>query len=190
MADVAGNGPSAAGPVPGLAVGDTSEARGRRSARDALGILISTCSITARRTSVRDRALHPAHPASGTTDIAGRAALALFVKRASGAAEMLPIVGGVALGMLPDQVYETVSIELGPRTPSSCAPTGSPYRMSTPADPLGAAGLLDHLERARAGAESICAALLGPNVPSAHDSTVVVLQLPRRHDAPPPARDE
>jgi sigma-B regulation protein RsbU (phosphoserine phosphatase) len=182
MADVAGNGPSAAGPVPGLRWVIRQKLAGGEAPGTLLGIL-NEHMLHHRSTDERfvTALCIRVDPASGTTDIAGAGHLGPFVKRASGAAEMLPIVGGVALGMLADEVYETVSIELGPEDAIVLCTDGITDRMSTPADPLGAAGLLDHLERARAGAESICAALLGPNVPSAHDSTVVVLQLPRRH---------
>ena len=53
--------------------------------------------------------------------------------------------------------------------------------LGTTGNPLGQAGLLAALERARPGAEAICAALLGRDAGSAQDATVIVLQLPRRH---------
>jgi serine phosphatase RsbU (regulator of sigma subunit) len=182
MADVAGNGPGAAVPVQGL----RWILRQKLAAGEGPGALLGALNDSLAQQRLSDERFVTAlcvriDPVSGMTDIAGAGHLGPFVKRANGAAEALPIIGGVALGMLSVASYETVSIELGPEDAVVLCTDGITDRMSTPADPLGAAGLLDHLARARPGAESICAALLGPNVPSAHDCTVVVLQLPRRH---------
>ena len=57
--------------------------------------------------------------------------------------------------------------------------------LGTASSPLGQAGLLAELSRARPSAESICAALLRATTPIEHDATVVVLKLP----PPPPPRD-
>lgn len=182
MADVSGNGPGAAGPVQGL----RWLLRQQLAAGTAPGTLLGALNESLVQQRAPDERFVTAlciriDPVSGTTEIAGAGHLGPFVKRSSGVAEALPIVGGVALGMFGGEVFETTSIELGPEDAVVLCTDGITDRMSTPSDPLGAAGLLDHLSRARPGAESICAALLGPNVPSAQDSTVVVLQLPRRH---------
>jgi hypothetical protein len=60
--------------------------------------------------------------------------------------------------------------------------------LGTASSPLGQAGLLAELARARPSAESICAALLGLTSSIAHDATVVVLKLPRRHRRITPVR--
>jgi len=61
--------------------------------------------------------------------------------------------------------------------------------LGTATSPLGQAGLLAELARARPSAESICAALLRGTAPiDQHDATVVVLQLPRRHRRITPVR--
>ena len=53
--------------------------------------------------------------------------------------------------------------------------------LGTASSPLGQAGLLTELARARPSAESICAALLSGDGATEHDATVVVLKLPPRH---------
>ena len=60
--------------------------------------------------------------------------------------------------------------------------------LGTASSPLGQAGLLAELARARPAAESICAALIRVTTPIEHDATVVVLKLPRRHRRMTPVR--
>src|SRR4051794_38407030 len=94
MADVAGNGPSAAGPVPGLRWVIRQKLAGGEAPGTLLGIL-NEHMLHHRSTDERfvTALCIRVDPASGTTDIAGAGHLGPFVKRASGAAEMLPIVG-------------------------------------------------------------------------------------------------
>jgi serine phosphatase RsbU (regulator of sigma subunit) len=120
-------------------------------------------------------------PANGQVEVASAGHLGPFIKRATGRAELVPVSPGTALGVIAAQSYEEVKFALEPEDAIVLCTDGITDRMSTETDPLGAVALVDKLTRARIGAENICAAMLGPDVPVSHDATVVVAQLPRRH---------
>jgi two-component system, chemotaxis family, sensor kinase Cph1 len=120
-------------------------------------------------------------PTTGGVEVASAGHLGPFIKRAAGKAELIPLSPGTALGIIGDQSYEEVKFALEPEDAIVLCTDGITDRLSTEADPLGAGALVARLARSRPGAENICAALLGPDVPVSHDSTVVVAQLPRRH---------
>jgi serine phosphatase RsbU (regulator of sigma subunit) len=189
MADVCGNGPTAAVPVPGMRwMLRQRLARGEAPAELLAALndwLVEQMTEEPFVTAVCVRV----DPVTGETQVASAGHLGPFVKRAGGRAEVLPLVTGLALGIIAGQTYPELTEALAPEDAIVLATDGITDRMATADDPLGAAGLLDHLARARHGAESICAALLGPAVPNTQDSTVVVMQLPRRNRrTTPPAQ--
>ena len=86
------------------------------------------------------------------------------------------------------QLYAETRIELDSEDAIVLVTDGITDPLGTASSPLGQAGLLTELARARPSAESICAALLRATEPIDHDATVVVLQLPRRHRRITPVR--
>jgi serine phosphatase RsbU (regulator of sigma subunit) len=181
MADVCGNGPKAAAPVQGM----RWVLRQRLAHGDAPSALLATLNdwLVAQK---NDESFVTAlcvrvDPVTGRAEVAGAGHLGPFLKRAAGSVENVALSVGLALGILPVQSYQETIVELAPEDAIVLCTDGITDRMATRDDPLGAAGLMDHLVRARHGAESICGALLGPEVPVGQDATVVVIQLPRRH---------
>jgi phosphoserine phosphatase RsbU/P len=181
MADVAGNGPSASGPVAALRwVIRQGLARGDQPA----------AVLTALNDSLVEQKTHDRFvtaiclrfdPLSHRVVIASAGHLGPFVKRARGAVEELPIAVGLALGILPEQVYQESTIEMQAEDALVMVTDGITDRLGTPTNPLGQEGLVARLTRATLGAESICGALLGNDASPAEDATVIVMQLPPRH---------
>jgi serine phosphatase RsbU (regulator of sigma subunit) len=95
---------------------------------------------------------------------------------------------GAALGIMPAQSYAETRLDLEPEDALVLVTDGITDPLGTASNPLGQAGLLAELARARPSAESICGALLGTTTSTAHDATVVVLKLPRRHRRVTPVR--
>lgn len=185
MADVSGNGPSAAAPVSGLRwVLRQGLARGE-SPGAVLAMLNDWLLQQQVQDQVHDRFVTAVcvrvNPLSGEAQIASAGHLGPFVKRARGGAEDLSPYVGLALGIFPSQRYREVNVELHPQDAVVLVTDGITDRLGTAADPLGQRGLLDRLTRAQLSPESICGALLGPSARHAEDATVVVLQMPRRH---------
>jgi serine phosphatase RsbU (regulator of sigma subunit) len=182
MADVSGNGPTAAGPVASLRwVLRQGMARG-----ESPGTVLGTLNEWLVRQQIDDRFVTAVcvrlNPVSGEAVIASAGHLGPFVKRSRGGAEDLPPSVGLALGIFPGQLYREVTVELAPEDALVLVTDGITDRLATPTDPLGQRGLLDRLARARLAPESICGALLGPSArTAAEDATIVVMQMPRRH---------
>jgi serine phosphatase RsbU (regulator of sigma subunit) len=180
MADICGNGPAAAAPVSNLRWVLRQElARGGEPAQ-----VLATLNdwIVAQQahdfvTAVCVRV----DPQSGRVDIASAGHLGPFVKRANGNAVEVSLAVGPALGILPAQVYQQSQHDLESEDALVLVTDGITDPLGTTGNPLGQAGLVAALERARPGAEAICAALLGRDASSSQDATVIVLQLPRRH---------
>ena len=127
-------------------------------------------------------------PQSGLAVVASAGHLGPFIKRARGAVEEVATAGGTALGIEAAQSYPETHIELDAEDALVLVTDGITDPLGTASSPLGQAGLLAELARARPAAESICAALLHVTEPIAHDATVVVLQLPPRHRRVTPVR--
>lgn len=181
MADVSGNGPTAAGPVSGLRwVLRQGLARG-----EAPGAVLSTLNDWLMQQPVDDRFVTAVcvrvNTVSGDAEIASAGHLGPFVKRARGGAEDLPPAVGLALGIFPGQSYRAVHVELHPQDALVLVTDGITDRLATASDPLGKRGLVDRLRRAQLSPESICGELLGPAARATEDATVVVMQMPRRH---------
>lgn len=181
MADVCGNGPAAAAPVSKLRwVLRQQLARGDSPA-DVLATLNDW--IVAQKTHdlFVTAVCVRIDPLSGRVDIASAGHLGPFIKRADGSAREVALAVGIALGILPSQVYQQTKLDLESEDALVLVTDGITDPLGTTGNPLGQAGLVAALERARPGAEAICAALLGRDTSSAHDATAIVLQLPRRH---------
>ena len=181
MADVCGNGPSAAAPVSNLRwILRQTIARG-----EAPGAVLAALNdwIVAQR--IDDRFVTAVcvriDAVTGRAEIASAGHLGPFVKRAAGGAEDLPYAVGLALGILPAQVYQETSVALEPEDALVLVTDGITDRLATAGDQLGQHALLERLARARHGSESICSALLGSDARATEDATVLVMQLPRRH---------
>jgi len=188
LADVCGNGPSAAVPVSGL----RWMVRQHLACGEAPGVVLKLLneSIVAGNepdlfvTAVCVRV----DPQTGIVNAASAGHLGPFIKRACGDAQELVMDEGAALGIMPGQSYAETRLDLDSEDALVLVTDGITDPLGTKSSPLGQAGLLDALARARPSAESICGALLGTTKPVAHDATVVVLKLPRRHRRVTPVR--
>jgi len=181
MADVAGNGPSAAAPVSALRwVIRQGLARG-----DAPAAVLAALNESLVHQKTHDRFVTALclrfDPQARRADIASAGHLGPFIKRARGGVEELPMGIGLALGILPAQIYQETAVELEAEDALVMVTDGITDRLGTPANPLGQLGLVERLARARLGAESICSALLGNDASPAADATVIVMQVPPRH---------
>ncbi len=181
MADVCGNGPSAAAPVANLRwILRQGLARG-----EAPGALLTTLNDWLTAQSEQERFVTALcvriDTLRGTVEVASAGHLGPFVKRASGIAEDLGRTVGLVLGILPGEVYGETTVDLSPEDTLVLVTDGITDRLATVEDPLGQAGLLSRLTGAHRGAEGICEALLGSAARNDEDATVIVMQLPRRH---------
>jgi serine phosphatase RsbU (regulator of sigma subunit) len=181
VADVCGNGPSAAAPVGGLRWILRQEIARGGSPGEVLGALNDW--MVAQR--IDDRFVTAVcvriDAVTCLVEIASAGHLGPFVKRAAGGAEDLPRAVGLALGILPGQVYRETCVELAPEDALVLATDGITDRLASAEDQLGQQALLERLARARLGTESICSALLGSDARATEDATVLVMQMPRRH---------
>jgi serine phosphatase RsbU (regulator of sigma subunit) len=181
LADVCGNGPSAAAPVSSLRwILRQTIARG-----EAPGPVLAGLNdwIVAQR--IDDRFVTAVcvriDAVTGRAEIASAGHLGPFVKRAAGGAEDLPLAVGLALGILPAQLYRETFVDLAPEDALVLVTDGITDRLASAGDQLGQRALLERLARARHGSESICGALLGSDARATEDATVLVMQMPRRH---------
>jgi serine phosphatase RsbU (regulator of sigma subunit) len=188
LADVCGNGPSAAVPVSRLrwmvrqhlARGETPPGVLSRLNDAILAGNEPDLFVTAVCVQV--------NPQSGSVDVASAGHLGPFIKRACGDAQELMMPTGAALGIMPEQTYEETRIDVDSEDSLVLVTDGITDPLGTASSPLGQAGLLAELARANPDAESICAALMRVTEPIAHDATVVVLEFPRRHRRVTPVR--
>jgi serine phosphatase RsbU (regulator of sigma subunit) len=187
LADVCGNGPTAAVPVSRL----RWLVRQHLARGDAPGGLLSMLNDAIIAVDAPDLFVTAVcvkvDPQSGSVTVASAGHLGPFIKRASGDAQELVIAAGAALGILPDQPYAEKRIDLEPEDAIVLVTDGITDPLGTATSPLGQSGLIGELSRARPSAESICAALLSGG-PIEHDATVVVLKLPPRHRRVTPER--
>jgi two-component system, chemotaxis family, sensor kinase Cph1 len=182
LVDVCGNGPSAAAPVANLRwIVRQAIARG-----GAPGAVLAALNEHMVEQRIDDRFATAVcarlDAVTGHVDIASAGHLGPFVRRAAGGAEDLASAAGLALGILPAQVYGEISVQLGPEDALVLVTDGITDRLATDDDRLGQRALCERLGRAGLGAQSICGALLGAKKPRAtEDATVLVLEMPRRH---------
>jgi serine phosphatase RsbU (regulator of sigma subunit) len=181
LADVAGNGPSAAAPVSDL----RWVIRQRLARGDAPAAVLTALNESLVHQKAHDRFVTAVclrfDPQARRAYVASAGHLGPFIKRARGGVEELPMAVGLALGILPAQVYQETAIDLDAEDALVLVTDGISDRLGTPENPLGQLGLAERLARARLGAESICGALLGNEGSRPEDATVIVLQLPPRH---------
>jgi serine phosphatase RsbU (regulator of sigma subunit) len=180
MADVSGNGPSAALPVSSL----RWVIRQEMTRGEAPGAILGRLNdwVVAQTTPERfvTALCVRIDPQVGLVEIASAGHLGPFVKRASGGATDLPLPTGLGLGILPGERYEALSIELQPEDLVVLVTDGISDRFAAKGDPLGTAGVIRQLSGVRHTSESVCATLLG-SPHSSKDETVIVIELPRRH---------
>jgi serine phosphatase RsbU (regulator of sigma subunit) len=181
LADVSGNGPTAAAPVANLRwVLRQAIARG-----ETPGAVLATLNETMVHQLYDDRFATAVcarlDSVTGRVEIASAGHLGPFVRRAAGGAEDVAAPAGLALGILAAQVYEEISVELAPEDALVLVTDGITDHLASDDDRLGERALLERLGRARLGAESICGALLGTKSRATEDATVLVLEMPRRH---------
>ena len=180
IADVCGNGPSAAGPVSRLRwILRQAIARG-----EAPGAVLAALNDWLVQERTDDRFVTGVcvrvDPMTGDARIASAGHLGPFVKRAAGYAEDLFPSVGLAMGILPGQRYRETPVSLAPDDAVVLVTDGITDPLAATGDPLGERGLVTQLARAGHGSENICAAL-GSDVRATEDATVLVMQMPRRH---------
>jgi serine phosphatase RsbU (regulator of sigma subunit) len=187
VADVCGNGPSAAVPVSRL----RWLVRQHLAAGDSPGSMLAVLNDAILAGNDPDLFVTAVcvqiDPAAYTMRVASAGHLGPFIKRACGDAQELSVEEGAALGILGEQTYGEKQLELDPEDAIVLVTDGITDPLGTSSSPLGQAGLLAELSRVRPSAESICAALLGTR-PIEHDATVVVLKMPVRHRRITPVR--
>jgi sigma-B regulation protein RsbU (phosphoserine phosphatase) len=188
LADVCGNGPSAAVPVSRLRWLVRQHLACGEPPAKVLALLNDSIVAGNEPDLFVTAVCVRIDPQAWSVSVASAGHLGPFIKRACGDAQEATLEVGPALGIMPAQVYEESLIELDPEDALVLVTDGITDPLGTKSSPLGQAGLLAELARARPSAESICAALLNVTVPIAHDATVVVLKLPRRHRRATPAR--
>jgi serine phosphatase RsbU (regulator of sigma subunit) len=181
VADVSGNGPTAAAPVSSLRwILRQAIARGQ-----APGTVLTALNDWMVSQADDDRFVTALcvriDPVSGLTEIASAGHLGPCVKRAAGEVAALPCAVGLAIGILPSQVYPETTVELGPEDAMVLVTDGITDRLASRTDELGLGALLQRLARARHGSENICTALYGADPRATEDATVLVMQMPRRH---------
>ena len=188
VADVCGNGPSAAVPVSRLRwLLRQHLARGEEP-RTVLALLNDAIVAGNEPDLFVTAVCARIDPLSGAVTVASAGHLGPFIKRACGDAQEMITASGPALGIMTDQLYAETRVELDSEDAIVLVTDGITDPLGTASSPLGQDGFLSELARAHASAESICAALLRATGPIEHDATVVVLQLPRRHRRITPVR--
>ena len=180
VADVCGNGPSAAVPVSRLRWLVRQHLASDESPGAMLALLNDAILAGNEPDLFVTAVCLQVDPPAYTMRVACAGHLGPFVKRACGDAQELSTPEGAALGIMPAQSYDEKQLDLDPEDAIVLVTDGVTDPLGTSSSPLGQAGLLAELSRARPSAESICAALLGTK-PIEHDATVVVLKLPPRH---------
>jgi len=188
LADVCGNGPSAAVPVSGLRWMVRQHLACGESPGSVLALLNDAIVAGNEPDLFVTAVCAQINPQTGAVIVASAGHLGPFVKRAGGDAQEQVTDEGAALGIMPAQTYPETRLELEAEDALVLVTDGITDPLGTSSSPLGQAGLLAELARSGPSAESICAALLGVTPSLSHDATVVVLKLPRRHRRITPVR--
>jgi serine phosphatase RsbU (regulator of sigma subunit) len=87
---------------------------------------------------------------------------------------------GVPLGLVREEKYDEISLELDPDDALILVTDGITDPLSTSSDPLGESGLLRRLREAPHATADICEALLADGAFASDDATVLVMQMPAR----------
>ena len=161
LADVCGNGPSAAVPVSRLRW-LVRQHLARGEAPGAVLALLNDAIVAGNEPDLFVTAVCAAdRSATGRGERrqrrSPRAVRQARRRRRAGAGD----AEGAALGIMPAQTYPETRLELEPEDALVLVTDGITDPLGTASSPLGQAGLLAELARARPAAESICAALLG-----------------------------
>lgn len=184
MADVSGNGPSAATPVDDVRW--VLRQHLAQSASPATVLAGANEWLAAQRT--HDHFVTAVcvriDVRSGCAAVASAGHLGPFVKRSAGHTESLAPVAGMALGIQPGEVYEEASIELEGSDAVVLVTDGVSDSFAVEGDWLGERALLAHLANTPSGSVAICDALLGGEVFRGQDATVVVLEMPAHRPRP------
>jgi serine phosphatase RsbU (regulator of sigma subunit) len=180
MADVSGNGPTAATPV-----NDVRWALRQHLARgESPAAVLAAVNDWLAEQRTHDHFVTAVcvriDVRSGRADVASAGHLGPFVKRAGGSAESVAPGTGLALGILPGQIYAERALELRGTDAVVLVTDGVSDSYASGGDWLGERGLLARLTAAPPGSVTICDALLGAEAPHGQDATVVVLEMPAR----------
>jgi serine phosphatase RsbU (regulator of sigma subunit) len=187
MADVCGKGPAAA-----VVVGAVRPVLRHCLARgDAPGMVLAVVNDWLARLGMHDSFVTALavriDVAAGRAEVASAGHLGPFLRKRSGGVQALTVaVGGVPLGMLPEQSYPEATLDLEADDALVLVTDGITDPLASDADVLGEQGLLRRLEGAPHGTTDMCHALLSDE-PARDDATVVVLQLPAA--VSPPLRE-
>ena len=188
VADVCGNGPSAAVPVSRLRwLLRQHLARGEEP-RAVLSLLNDAIVAGNEPDLFVTAVCVRIDPLSGAVIVASAGHLGPFIKRACGDAQEMITASGPCAGHHGRSALRRDAHRAGFGGAIVVVTDGITDPLGTASSPLGQAGLLTELDSAHPSAESICAALLRATGPIDHDATVVVLQLPRRHRRITPVR--
>jgi serine phosphatase RsbU (regulator of sigma subunit) len=180
MADVCGNGPSAA-----TSVSDVRWRLRQHLARgEAPGAVLAAVNDWLANHKTHERFVTAVctriDVRRGLAAIATAGHLGPFVKRGAGRTESLATVAGMPLGIFSSQVYQEISLALQPEDAIVLVTDGITDRLASASDPLGQVALTRLLSAAPHTAEHICDALLRAGAKD-QDATVIVLQMPARH---------
>jgi sigma-B regulation protein RsbU (phosphoserine phosphatase) len=178
IADVCGNGGAAAALVPELRL--LARAFLRRS--PSPGRVLTELNDWLVRVKKFDRFITAValriDPAAGHMRMASAGHLGPFVRQEDGRARQMPLAIGVALGVLPGQVYAETPVVLAPGETLVLVTDGITDPLSAKGDFLGEQAFVARLEAVDPRtAEAMCTALLRPARPHQSDATVVVLQI-------------
>lgn len=115
---------------------------------------------------------------TGFAEIACAGHLGPFVRRASGAVQLVDRATGVPLGLMAGERYAEIGLRLAPEDALVLVTDGITDPLSTCGDPLGECALARLIERAPRRTLDLCEALLRDGVTTRDDATVLVVQLP------------
>jgi serine phosphatase RsbU (regulator of sigma subunit) len=186
MADVCGNGPTAAAHVSDIRWA-LRQPLARAESPSAVLAAVNEWLVTRKSDRFVTAVCARIDLRAGRADVASAGHLGPFVKRASGGVESLANGAGLALGILPGQTYQETSLELFPEDALVLATDGITDRLASASDLLGERALLRRLAAAPHSIAHICDSLLGADALAGEDATVVVVQVPPRHRRATPA---
>lgn len=178
VADVCGNGAAAAALVPELRL----LARAFLRQSPSPGQVLTKLNDWLIRVKKFDRFITAValqiDPAAGEMRMASAGHLGPFVREDDGRARQMPLAIGLALGVLPGQLYAETRVVLAPGETLVLVTDGITDSLSAKGDFLGERAFVARLEAVDPRtAEALCAALLRPARPDQSDATVVVMQI-------------
>ena len=181
VADVSGNGPSAAGFAVQLRRALSAYLDQHRRPSDLLGALNERIERTAPADRFVSAVAARIDTRSARLDVARAGHLGPVVKRRQGRALAVAWPCGPALGLLPHQRYDEDRLDLGDDDAVVFVTDGITDRLAAPGDPLGERRLVDRLAKGPGTPWEICAHLGEVTAAAANagacDATVLAVSL-------------